>query len=195
MRKAYAWKVFLPAIVLASMPAPFAHAENYVFNTRRTEVRFSIVMGLATVRGRFNQVEGSLQYNEEEPQKSQVFAKIATASVETGQPLIDNELKGINFFNAKAQPSMTFRSSSVNAKTAGTAEVIGEITVNGVTKPVTLDVALTPHNDPAIKHSAGSMKFVAKTSVSRSALKMDSYADMVDDEIQIEIDAIVRPQK
>ncbi len=185
----------LLAMASAFVPAHFARAESYVFDSKRTEVRFSFVMGLATQRGRFSRVEGDLQFDERAPQNSQVFAKIATASVETGQPIIDDELKGINFFNAKAEPALTFRSRSVKPKAGDAAEITGDITVNGITKPVTLDVTLTAHDDPALKYDAGRKKFVAKTKISRSAFKMDSYADMVGDEIGIEIDAIVRPKR
>jgi len=60
---------------------------------------------------------------------------------------------------------------------------------------VTLEVTLTAYDEPALKYSAGSKRFVGKTTISRSAFRMDSYADMVGDEIGIEIDAIVRPKK
>lgn len=188
--------VTLPAIAVGLlMPPVSAHAESYVFNSRRTEVRFSYVMGFITQRGRFSVVEGDLQFDEKAPEKSRVFAKIATASVETGQPIVDDELKGVNFFNAKTQPSLTFRSRTVKASTPDRAQITGDITVNGVTQPVTLDVTLTAHDDPALKYSAGSKRFVAKTTLSRSAFKMDSYKDMVGDEIAIEIDAIARPKR
>lgn len=195
MRNAHSWSAVLPAMALAFVPVHSARAESYVFNSKRSEVRFSYVMGLATQRGRFSRVEGVLQFDERAPENSQVFAKIATASVETGQPIIDDELKGVNFFNAKAEPLLTFRSRSVKPTAADAAEITGDITVNGITKPVTLDVTLTPHDEPALKYSAGSKKFVAKTTISRRAFKMDSYADMVGDEIGIEIDAIVRPER
>jgi polyisoprenoid-binding protein YceI len=187
--------VTLLAIAFAFVPIHPARAESYVFDSKRSEVRFSYVMGLATQRGRFSRVEGDLQFDERAPQNSEVFAKIATASVETGQPIIDDELKGINFFNAKAEPLLTFRSRSVKPTAADTAEITGDITVNGITKPVTLDVTVTSHDDPALKYDAGRKKFVAKTKISRSAFKMNSYSDMVSDEIGIEIDAIVRPKR
>lgn len=194
MRYARARLVVCSVLMLcAGSPLPVS-AESYVFNSKRTEVRFTFMMGLATQRGRFSHVEGLLHYDERAPQNSEVVATIDTASVDTGQPLIDNELKGINFFNSKEQSAMTFRSRSVTAKDAGSAQITGDITVNGITKPVMLDVVLTPHDDPSLKYSAGSKRFVGKTSISRRAFKMDSYADMVGDEIGIEIDAIVRPK-
>lgn len=194
MRKAHAWSVMATSVALVVAPVQSARAESYVFSNR-SEVRFSYVMGLSTQRGRFSRVEGDLQFDGNAPQNSKVFAKIATASVETGQPIIDDELKGVNFFNAKTQPAVTFQSRSVKATSADAAQITGDITVNGVTKPVTLDVTLTEHDDPALKYSAGSKEFVAKTKISRSAFKMDSYADMVGDEIVIEIHAIARPKR
>ncbi len=195
MQTPYAWRAIVAAVVLAFVPIHSAHAESYVFDSKHSEVRFSYVMGIATQRGRFSRVEGDLQFDESAPQNSEVFAKIATASVETGQPIIDDELKGINFFNAKAEPQLTFRSRSVKATAADAAEITGDITVNGITKSVTLDVTLAAHEDPALKYSAGRKKFVGKTRTSRSAFKMESYADMVGDEISIEIDAVVRPKR
>lgn len=195
MRNAHFMTVVLATAIPAIMSAPAAKAESYIFNPRKTEVRFSYMMGLLTQRGRFSRVEGSLQYDERTPESSKVFAKVATASVETGQPIVDDELKGANFFNVKAAPELTFRSRSVKTTAENTAEITGDITVNGVTKPVTLAVTLTPHEDPALKFSAGSKKFVAKTTISRSAFNMNSYPDMVGDEIAIEIDAVVRPQR
>ena len=197
MRNAHAWRAMLPAMALAFVPVHPARAENYVFDSKRTEVRFcfSYVMGIATQRGRFSRVEGDLQLDERAPQNSKVFAKIATASLETGHPIIDNTLKGVNFFNAEAEPLLTFRSRSVKPTAADAAEITGDITINGITKPVTLEVTLTAHDDPALKHSAGRKEFFAKTKISRSAFKMNSYAAMVGDEIGIEIDAILRPRR
>ena len=189
------WRAMLPILALTLVPIDYARADMYVFDSKRSEVRFSYVMGFATQRGRFSRVEGDLQFDEHAPQKSQVFAKIATASVETGQPIVDAKLMGVNFFNAKEQPLLTFRSRSVKPTAADTAEITGDITVNGITKPVTLDVTLTAHDNPALKYSAGSKEFIAKTKISRSAFKMDSYTDIVGDEIDIEIDAIVRPKR
>lgn len=196
MRYPHAGAILLIVSAALTFPLQTASAESYVFSSKQTEVRFSFVMALGAIqRGRFGSVEGTLQYDEAAPEKAKVFAKIATASVETGQPIIDDELKGANFFNAKSQPSLTFHSRSVKPKAAGAAVVTGDITVNGITKPVTLDVVVTPHDDPALKYSAGSKKFYARTSLSRSAFKMESYADMVGDKIDIEIDAVVRPQR
>ncbi len=118
------------------------------------------------------------------PEKSKISASIAAASLTTGEALVDNELKGAAFFNVMASPVIAFKSLAVRPQSATAAEVSGEITVNGITKPVTLKVSLVPHDDPALKHDAGARQFVATTRIQRSAFKMTDYQSMVDDDIE-----------
>ncbi|WP_082072893.1 YceI family protein [Hyphomicrobium sp. 99] len=179
-------------IVLAGFASSAAHAEIYIFDARRTEVRFTYVMGISKQQGHFNQVQGTLQFDEKAPEKSQVSATIATASLGTGEPIVDDELKGSDFFNVAADPVMTFKSRAVRSTGADTAEMTGDITVNGITMPVTFAISLHPHTDPALKHSNGAREFVATGRIQRSAFRMTAYQSMVGDDIDIEIDAIVR---
>jgi polyisoprenoid-binding protein YceI len=185
--------VLLAAEIIVAA-APIARADRFVFDQRRTEVRFVYKVAYSTQRGRFTKVSGTLDYDEGAPGKSRVNASIATASLTTGEALVDNELKGAGFFNVEAAPVITFRSLGVRSGSATAAEVLGEVTVNGITKPVTLKVSITPHNDPALKYDRGARKFIATTRIQRSAFNMTDYQAMVDDVVDIEIDAIVRPK-
>lgn len=171
-----------------------AHAGRYEFDQRRTEVRFVYKMAMATQHGRFTKVSGSLDYNAAAPEKSKVSATIAAASLSTGEAIVDNELKGPEFFNAEASPVIAFKSLSVQPRSATAADLAGEITINGITRRVTLAVSLQPHDDPALKYDAGAQKFVAKTRIQRSAFNMTKYKALVDDAVDLEIDAIVRPK-
>ena len=173
---------------------PAADAAPYRFDPRRTEVRFIFRMAYSTQRGRFTDVSGTLEYDQSKPEKAKISARIGAASLTTGQPLVDSELKGKAFFNVTAQPAIRFESHAVEPRSPTAANVMGEITVNGITKPVALAVTLEPHDDPALKYDAGARKFTAKTRLQRSAFNMTDYQSMVDDEIDIEIDAVVRPQ-
>jgi polyisoprenoid-binding protein YceI len=179
-------------VLFAGVPA---HAENYVFDKRRTEVRFAYFMGPAKQNGRFTQVDGTLQFDDNAPERSRATATIATASLETGQPIVDDALKGSDFFNVVADPAMTFKSRSVRSTGTDTAEMTGDITVNGITRPVTLDVSLRPHSNPALKYSIDDREFIAKTRIKRSDFNMTAYQSMVGDEVDIEIDAIVRKKQ
>ena len=174
--------------------APPAHASRFEFDQRRTEVRFVYKMAYSTQRGRFTKVSGTLDYDEAAPEKAKISTSIAAASLTTGEALVDNELKGAAFFNVAVSPVIAFKSITVRPQSATAADVSGEITVNGITKPVMLKVSLEPHDDAALKYDAGARKFVATTRIQRSAFNMTDYQSMVDDDIDIEIDAIVRPK-
>lgn len=182
------------ATELMVMAIPPAHAGRFEFDQRRTEVRFIYKMAYATQRGRFTKVSGTVDYDEAKPERSKISASIAASSLVTGDALIDNELKGSAFFNVSKSPVIVFKSLAVQPHSAVEVDVSGELTVNGITKPAILNVSLKPHDDPALKHDAGARKFVAKTRIQRSAFNMTDYQSMVDDEVDIEIDAIVRPR-
>ncbi len=184
----------LLAAGLIAATAPPAHAGRFEFDQRRTEVRFAYKMAYSTQRGRFTKVSGTLDYDEAAPEKSKISASIAAGSLTTGGSLVDNELKGAAFFNVAVSPVIVFKSLAVQPRSATVADVSGEITVNGITKPVTLKVSIKPHDDPALKHDAGAREFIATTRIQRSAFNMTDYQSMVDDNIDIEIDAIVRPR-
>jgi polyisoprenoid-binding protein YceI len=189
-----AMKTFPALLIIALITAaPPVHAREFGIDQRRTEVRFIYKIAYATQRGRFTQVSGTVDYDEAAPEKSKINASIGTASLVTGEAVVDNELKGAAFFNVAASPTIAFKSIAVRPLSAGIADVAGEITVNGITKGVTLKVSLEPHNDPALKHDAGARKFIATTRIQRSAFNMTGYQSMVGDDIDIEIDAVVRP--
>ena len=187
----------LPILLAAELfaaAAPPAHAARFEFDQRRTEVRFVYKMAYSTQRGRFTKVSGTLDYDEAAPEKSKISASIAAASLTTGEALVDSELKGAAFFNVEVSPVIAFRSLAVRPRSATAADISGQITVNGITKPVTLKASLKPHDDPALKYDAGARKFIATMRIQRSAFNMTDYQSMVDDDVDIEIDAIVRPR-
>lgn len=187
----------LPTLIVTALitaAAPPAHAGRFEFDQRRTEVRFAYKVAYSTQRGRFTKVSGTLDYDEAAPEKAKISAAIGAASLTTGEAIVDSELKGAAFFNVKASPVIAFKSLSVRPLSATAADVTGEITVNGITKSVTLKVSLKPHDDPTLKYDAGAREFVATTRIQRSAFNMTDYQSMVDDDIDLEIVAIARPK-
>lgn len=183
------------AVAMSPVAPAIAFAAKFAFDERRTEVRFVYTMAYSTQRGRFTRVSGTLDFDDKAPEKAMISASIATTSLTTGEPLVDSELKGASFFNVAASPVIKFKSRSVSAASAENASVSGDITVNGITKPVTLMVSLKPHDDTSLKYDAGARAFYARTRIQRSAFNMTDYQSMVNDEVDIEIDAIVRPVK
>lgn len=97
-------------------------------------------MMVATVKGRFRTLGGTIQIDEAQPERSSVTAEIETASVDTGQEQRDTHLRSDDFFNAERFPAITFRSTRVQRKSDDEWKVEGDLTIRDVTRPVTLDV-------------------------------------------------------
>lgn len=95
-------------------------------------------LGLSKVRGQLNDVSGTLEIAED-PSRSSVTVRIDPASVDTNQPDRDNHLRSPDFFHVEEYPEWTFRSTRI-ARDDDEWEVEGELTIHGVTKPVTLEV-------------------------------------------------------
>jgi polyisoprenoid-binding protein YceI len=96
-------------------------------------------IGLSNVRGRFNRYEATLTVGGS-LDDTQVTADIDLASVDTNQPDRDAHLLGTDFFSAEQHPTMAFRSTAVYEKGDGEYELVGELTLNGITKPIPLNV-------------------------------------------------------
>jgi polyisoprenoid-binding protein YceI len=93
-------------------------------------------LGISTVRGEFRQYEGSLVVDESGNLKA--TGKVDTASIDTADADRDGHLKSADFFDVETYPEITFESTSVTAKDEDTYEIVGDLTLHGVTKPVTL---------------------------------------------------------
>jgi polyisoprenoid-binding protein YceI len=97
-------------------------------------------IGLSNVRGRFNRFDATLVIGETLAD-TRAEATIEMSSVDTNEPDRDAHLLGTDFFSADEHPRMTFRSTGIRPAGDGSYALDGDLTLNGVTRPVTLDVA------------------------------------------------------
>jgi len=105
-----------------------------------SQIGFSVRhMMVSTVRGRFSTVSGTLNIDEANPANSWVEAEADTASISTNDANRDGHLRSADFFDAEKFPKVTFKSTSV-AKDGDNYKVTGDLTMHGVTKPVTFTV-------------------------------------------------------
>jgi polyisoprenoid-binding protein YceI len=132
-------------------------------------------IGLSSVHGRFNRFDATLDVGET-LDDTQVEATIEMSSVDTNQPDRDAHLLGTDFFSAEQHPLMTFRSTGIRAAGEGEAEgeyaLDGDLTINGVTRPVTLDVefnGVQTHPADGSTHAG----FSAITTVNRDDFGVD----------------------
>jgi polyisoprenoid-binding protein YceI len=128
----------LGTIVLVS-PAGAA-VETYKIDSGHSQVGFAIRHLFSKVPGKFNTYEGTISVDPKDLSKSAVEVSIDTASIDTGNKDRDGHLASPDFFDAAKFPKMTFRSTSVVPQGTNKATMKGELTMHGVTKPVTLEV-------------------------------------------------------
>ena len=133
-------------------------------------------IGLSNVHGRFNRFDAALSVGETLAD-TRVEATIEMSSVDTNQPDRDAHLLGTDFFSAEQHPVMTFRSTGIRAVGEDEYQLDGELTLNGVTRPVTLDVefhGVETHPADGSTHAG----FSATTTVNRDDFGVDFNAPL-----------------
>ena len=132
------------ALSTALLSPAFAAEEKYDIDTEGAHafVQFRIQhLGYSWLYGRFNEFGGSFTYDEEDPGKSRVEVVIKTASLDSNHAERDKHLRSDDFLNVKKHPEATFKSTSFEETGADTATLTGDLTLNGITKPVTITVS------------------------------------------------------
>src|SRR5262245_36904613 len=110
-----------------------------VVDKAHSEALFTVRHLITKVRGRFRDFEGTIQYDEEHPERSSVRAVIQAASLDTNEPDRDKHLRSADFFDVEKNPTIVFQSNRV-MKTAKGFDVAGTLTIHGISKAITLPV-------------------------------------------------------
>jgi polyisoprenoid-binding protein YceI len=130
----------LTAGLLLTGTAALAQPSTWTIDTNHSQVDFQIRhLTVSNVRGSLSKVTGSVVWDEKDLSKASVTATIDATTVSTNNDARDKHLKTADFFNVEKFPTMTFKSTSVT-RVNGKLKVIGDLTLTGVTKSVTLDV-------------------------------------------------------
>src|SRR5215470_1128892 len=110
---------------------------KWVFEPGHTAAEFSVRHMMVThVRGHFKNIHGSLEFDPANPAASSVEATIEAATIWTGEPARDEHLRSEDFLDVEKFPSITFRSSRVDLVGTNDYRVTGDLTIRGVTRPV-----------------------------------------------------------
>jgi polyisoprenoid-binding protein YceI len=137
------------ALIFAFVQGAAAN-ETYQFDQARSTIGFRVHQFLGTTNGRFTQFSGSIHLDSQHPEHSSVSARIQVSSIDTGIKKRDDHLRSPEFFNVAKYREITFKSRSVKQTGPQSGDIIGDLTLHGVTKPVTLRVKLvTPVSDEA----------------------------------------------
>lgn len=159
-------KKYLTALFLLLIAAaPQAFASVYAIDTDHTTIEFKIRHLFSWTKGTFNEYEGSFVYEPDAPEAWQVSADIQAASVDTHNAERDKHLRGKDFFDVENFPVMSFKSTSVTDVTRDAAKLHGQLTLHGVTRPVTLDVEIHGSGKDAWGNELAG--FTAETKINR----------------------------
>jgi polyisoprenoid-binding protein YceI len=173
-------------------------AGAFTIDPGHSDVAFTVRhMMVSKVRGHFTRFQGQLVLAPD-PLDSSVTATVELASIDTNNPQRDSDLRSANFFEIDQYPTMTYRSTGIRHSEDG-FDVDGELTLHGVTRPVTLALDINGFTrDPYGNTRAG---FSATTEINRNDfgiafnIPMDGGGVVIGDRIQIfiEVEAILNP--
>jgi len=165
-----------------------AGARDYAIDPTHAQVRMSWNhMGLSNPGATFETVQGVIRIDPGNPAASRVSVRIPVSSVDSGVPVLDAMFQGADFFDAAAHPDIAFESRAVRFTGLGNAfEVDGDLTVRGVTRPVTLQARL---NGSGVHPMTGApvVGFAAETRIKRSDYGLEVALPMVSDDIDVQI--------
>jgi polyisoprenoid-binding protein YceI len=172
-------------LVAASLPA--LAAQKYDIDTTHTQVTFTWNhFGFSNPSATLEKISGDFQFDSADLSKSTISVTLPLEGLHTGVPKLDEHLKSADFFEAAKYPDITFKSTKVEKAGAEQLKVTGDLTVHGVTKPVTLAVKVNKIGDnPMVK--AASAGFDADVTIKRSEFGVGAYVPNVSDAIKVHI--------
>jgi polyisoprenoid-binding protein YceI len=173
---------------LAIMLAPaLAAGETYDIDAIHSAVMFRAKrLGVVYVYGRFNEFAGTIEMSGEDVASGGLLLDVKTASIDTGNERRDEHLRSPDFLNAAQLPLMKFESTGVKAAGEGQYDVTGNLTLHGVTKPVTARVELVgTGKDP--RAGKALIGFEGKLQIKRSDFDVKFMVGPVSDEIDVHL--------
>jgi polyisoprenoid-binding protein YceI len=183
------------AVLLTLAAAPAVPAVTWTLDPNHTSVQFAVRhMMVSTVRGTFDKVTGTVEEDPADLGKSKVEATIDAASVDTRVDKRDQHLRSAEFLDVARYPTIVFRSKRAEKLGDGRWKLVGDLTLHGVTKEVTLDVE---GPTPTIKDPMGNLRagVHATTTIDRRDFGLvwnrvlEGGGAVVGDEVAIAIDA------
>ncbi len=184
------WMVVLSAaavaaggLSLAARAAPRAEKASFKVDPVHSMVLFKVRhMGASNFWGRFDAVSGSLVLDEADPSASTLEFEVKVESIDTNNPRRDQHLKSPDFFNAKQFPLIHYKGSSVKKTGEGAYEVSGDLTLHGVTRPLTLKFERVGTGKGPAGPLAG---FETTFTIKRSDFGMSFMLQGVSDEVMV----------
>lgn len=185
-------KIILAAALTVSS---FAFASSWDIDSAHAAANFAVKhLAISTVNGTLGAVTGKVELDDKDVTKSKIEASIDVKGINTKEPKRDDHLRSKDFFEADKFPNITFKSTKIEKGEGNKLKVTGDLTIKGVTKPVTLDGELTPEvANPFSK--AKTRGFSGTTSINRKDfgltwnVALETGGVLVGDDVKINVEA------
>lgn len=180
---------FLLVLLIAAGLRAGLRAEDYVVDPVHSSLGFGVRYLVSSLEGRFNDFQGVVSYDPEAPESLVVSFEVDADSIDTASEKRDTHLRSKDFFNVEQYPKISFRSTSVTRFDERQLAVNGDLSLHGVTRPITALVTVsgpTPPDDQG-RRTIGCR---ATFSVLRSDFGVDTWKDAhgaVGDEVKIRL--------
>ena len=175
--------VLFLACVMGVPDAAEAKTQAYKVDSVHSSIMFRVKhMDVSYFYGRFNQFEGTIDFDADDPTKIAIHIEIKTATVDTNNENRNNHLKGPDFFNARQFPVISFTSKSVKRVKDDIYELTGEMNLHGVKKEITLTLEKTGEGARRGKPIIG---FETVFTINRTDFGMDKLLQGVSDEVRL----------
>ena len=189
MRKAKLILAFLFTLVVPL--STYAAPQEFEIDKTHSSIMFSVShFGFSKVIGRFNDFSGNYTFDDANMLSGKVDLTINTTSIDTGMDKRDEHLRSPDFFDVEKFPTMTFTSTKVKKIGKNSAKVTGDLTLLGVTKPVTLDVKFNKLGEYPMPQYKGIpvAGFSVHGKIKRSDFGMKTFLGPIGDEIELMIE-------
>jgi polyisoprenoid-binding protein YceI len=184
-------KKVLLLTALATLPASVVVANSYTVDPAHTYVSFAVNhLGFSTMRGKFDKQSGSLEYDPA-AKIAVVSIEIDAASIDTGHTKRDQHLSSPDFLNTAENPTISFKSTSASWSGGKLESVSGDLTILGVSKPITLKInSINCGEHPFSKKQV--CGFDAEASIKRSDFGVNYGIPAIGEvlDLQLELEAI-----
>lgn len=125
---------------MTTAATPTTGVSTWAVDPTHSLVEFAVKhLMISTVKGRFGDVKGTVQYNESDPKQSRVDIEISIATIDTHNEQRDAHLRSPDFFDADKHPLMTFKSKRIDGDINSEFKLTGDLTIRGNTREVTLE--------------------------------------------------------
>ena len=164
-------------------------AGSYRIDPEHAALLFKIDhLGFSQLVGRFDRFDATLDFDPEQPEAAGLTVLVEVASIDLNLPEFEQDLRGPDWFDVAQFPQARFVSRTIAITGDDTGRITGDLSLHGVTRPVTLDVTLNGAGDSLItgRYSLG---FTASGTLNRSEFGLGAYAPAVGDEVVLEIHA------